>query len=77
VPKKPKRSSHLSGVSSTGIEINGLLDESKFNEFMTKLLQEKARDLYRCKGVLGFADKPNMKFVFHGVHEQVALPCLA
>jgi len=24
----------------------------RFNEFMQKLLQEKARDLYRCKGGL-------------------------
>lgn len=71
VPKKPKRSAHLSGVSSTGIEIDSPLDEKKFNEFMQNLLQEKARDLYRCKGVVAFAGTDD-KFVFHGVHEQVA-----
>ena len=38
---------------------------------MQNLLQEKARDLYRCKGVVAFAGTDD-KFVFHGVHEQVA-----
>jgi G3E family GTPase len=38
---------------------------------MQKLLQEKARDLYRCKGVVAFAGSED-KYVFHGVHEQVA-----
>jgi G3E family GTPase len=70
-PKKPERSAHLSGVSSTGIEIDSPLVEAKFNEFMQKLLQEKARDLYRCKGVVAFASSED-KYVFHGVHEQVA-----
>jgi len=70
-PKKPKRSAHLSGVSSTGIEIDSPLVEAKFNEFMQKLLQEKARDLYRCKGVVAFAGSED-KYVFHGVHEQVS-----
>lgn len=37
--KKPKRSSHLSGVSSVGITIIGELNERKFNEFMSNLLQ--------------------------------------
>ena len=69
--KKPKRAAHLSGVSSTGIEVDGALDEKRFNAFMSKLLQEKARDLYRCKGVVAFAGT-DKKFVFHGVHEQVA-----
>jgi G3E family GTPase len=33
-PKKPKRSEHLSGVSSVGIIVDGALDEQKFNGFM-------------------------------------------
>ncbi len=32
----------------------GELDEPKFNMFMSTLLQNKAKDLYRCKGVLKF-----------------------
>eukprot|EP00281_Chroomonas_sp_CCMP1168_P019083 CAMPEP_0206237766 /NCGR_PEP_ID=MMETSP0047_2-20121206/14442_1 /ASSEMBLY_ACC=CAM_ASM_000192 /TAXON_ID=195065 /ORGANISM="Chroomonas mesostigmatica_cf, Strain CCMP1168" /LENGTH=529 /DNA_ID=CAMNT_0053662227 /DNA_START=21 /DNA_END=1610 /DNA_ORIENTATION=- len=68
--KKPKRSSHLSGVSSVGISFEGELDEKKFNMFMTTLLQAKANDLYRSKGVLKFKDSDE-KFVFHGVHEQI------
>jgi len=71
VPKKPKRSAHLSGVSSCGIEIDSPLDEKKFNDFMGNLLKEKARDLYRCKGVVAF-EGSDEKYVFHGVHEQVS-----
>jgi G3E family GTPase len=45
--------------------------QKKFNMFMSTLLQEKARDLYRCKGVVAFKGSDD-KYVFHGVHEQVA-----
>ena len=41
-----------------------------FNQFMSKLLQEKAKDLYRTKGVLAFNGQDD-KFVFQGVHEQI------
>mmetsp|Transcript_39343 Transcript_39343/g.77045 ORF Transcript_39343/g.77045 Transcript_39343/m.77045 type:complete len:531 (+) Transcript_39343:99-1691(+) len=68
--KKPKRSAHLSGVSSVGVTFEGEMDEKKFNSFMTNLLQTKANDLYRCKGVLKFKGNDD-KFVFHGVHEQI------
>uniref|UniRef100_A0A7S0VMP5 CobW C-terminal domain-containing protein n=1 Tax=Hemiselmis tepida TaxID=464990 RepID=A0A7S0VMP5_9CRYP len=68
--KKPKRSAHLSGVSSVGVSFEGELDEKKFNMFMTNLLQTRANDLYRCKGVLKFKGNDD-KFVFHGVHEQI------
>ena len=37
---------------------------------MFGVVQRKAQDLYRCKGVLKFKGTPE-KFVFHGVHEQV------
>ena len=43
----------------------------KFNSFMTGLLQAKATDIYRSKGVLAFADQGDTKFVFQGVHEQI------
>jgi hypothetical protein len=36
------------------VQFEGELDEPKFNMFMTNLLQNKAKDLYRCKGVLKF-----------------------
>ena len=69
--KKPKRSEHLSGVSSVGIIVDGPLDEQKFNGFMVHLIQTKAADLYRCKGVVALQGSDE-KHVFHGVHEQIA-----
>lgn len=35
-----------------GIVARGPLDEYRFNMFMRDLLAEKAKDIYRCKGVL-------------------------
>ena len=70
VPKKKKKKHNLSLVSSVGFTIDGLLEVPLFNQFMSKLLQEKAADLYRTKGVLGFVGQDD-KFVFQGVHEQI------
>ena len=42
----------LSDVTSVGITARGHLDEFRFNMFMRDLLAEKARDIFRCKGVL-------------------------
>ena len=50
--------------------MHGLLEVSTFNSFMSKLLQEKGKDLYRTKGVLAFEAQED-KFVFQGVHEQI------
>lgn len=38
---------------------------------MTQLLQAKAADIFRSKGVLAFADQGDTKFVFQGVHDQI------
>ena len=51
-PKKPKRSSHLSGVSSVGITIMGELNEKKFNEFMSNLLQVPSCPVPGCRNAL-------------------------
>ncbi len=48
---------NLSLVSSVGFTIVGLLDVALFNAFMSSLLQAKAADLYRTKGVLAFANQ--------------------
>ena len=32
---------------------------------------EQARDLYRSKGVMQFAEEGDQKFIFQGVHEQI------
>ena len=69
--KKIKKVHNLSLVSSVGFTIEGLLDVKAFNEFMSSLLQAKAADLFRTKGVLAFADQGDTKFVFQGVHEQI------
>lgn len=69
--KKVKKVHNLSLVSSVGFTIEGMLDVSTFNTFMSTLLQERAADLYRTKGVLSFADQGDVKFVFQGVHEQI------
>jgi len=68
--KKKKKVHDLSGVSSVGIVMDGEVSDIKFNHFMSTLLKEKNRDLYRSKGVLAFHGQ-SAKFVFQGVHEQI------
>jgi G3E family GTPase len=58
-------------VSSCGIKVTGNFDVVKFNTFMGTLLQERAKDIYRSKGVLSFEGQGAQKFVFQGVHEQI------
>ena len=73
-PKKKKRKKKihdLSLVGSVGFSIPGNFDVQKFNMFMAALLQERAADIYRSKGVLSFAGQGTTKFVFQGVHEQI------
>jgi G3E family GTPase len=69
--KKKKKTHNLSLVTSVGFTIEGLLDVVTFNTFMTNLLQAKAADIYRSKGILAFADQGDIKFVFQGVHDQI------
>jgi G3E family GTPase len=69
--KKKKKRHNLSLVSSVGFTIKGLLNTEKFNTFMSDLLQAKAADLFRTKGVLAFDGQGDTKFVFQGVHEQI------
>jgi hypothetical protein len=67
-PKKKKKKTHnLSLVSSVGFTIDGLLNVPLFNTFMSQLLQTKAADLYRTKGVLAFSNQGDSKFVFQGI----------
>mmetsp|Transcript_28663 Transcript_28663/g.39589 ORF Transcript_28663/g.39589 Transcript_28663/m.39589 type:complete len:411 (+) Transcript_28663:192-1424(+) len=69
--RRKKKVHDLSGVGSVGITLEGDLDDVVFNAFMQQLLQSKARDLYRSKGVLSIHGQGNIKFVFQGVHEQI------
>jgi len=70
--KKRKKKRHdLSQVASVGFKFPGNFDVPKFNMFMSTLLQAKAADIYRSKGILSFAGQGNTKFVFQGVHETI------
>ena len=50
--------------------MTGNFDVTKFNVFMGTLLQDRAKDIYRSKGLLAFNDHAE-KYVFHGVHDQI------
>jgi len=54
-----------------GLTSDKPLVSAQFNSFMSELLRHKARDLYRSKGVLQFAEEGDAKFIFQGVHEQI------
>jgi G3E family GTPase len=58
---------HDDRVSSVGFRVEGNLHEERFNAWLSPLLQDHGPDIYRMKGVLAFAGKPD-KFVFQGVH---------
>lgn len=71
-PKRRRKKLHdLSGVGSVGITARGPLDKYRFNMFMRDLLGEKARDIFRCKGMLCIKGQERTKFVFQGVHETI------
>jgi len=69
--KKKKKKHDLSQVSSVGMRFDTDFDVAKFNMFMSTLLQAKAADIYRSKGVLAFAGQGDTRFVFQGVHENI------
>lgn len=69
--EKRKKKHDLSGVGSLGLMSDKPLISSAFNNFMSDLLRVKARELYRSKGVLCFAEEGDAKFIFQGVHEQI------
>jgi len=66
-----KKHHDLNLVQSVGVQFSGNLNAQWFNMFMMDLLQERAADLYRTKGVLSFHGQGEAKFVFQGVHEQI------
>jgi len=66
-----KKIHNLEIVQSVGVQFTGDLHAQWFNMFMMDLLQQRAADLYRTKGLLSFHGQGNTKFVFQGVHEQI------
>ncbi|GAB4819489.1 hypothetical protein N2152v2_006535 [Parachlorella kessleri] len=71
-PRRRRKKLHdLSGVGAIGITARGPLDKHRFNMFMRDLLGEKARDIFRSKGVLSIKGQEKTKFMFQGVHETI------
>jgi G3E family GTPase len=58
---------HDEEITSVGITTPGDLDKSKFNRWMSELLQTKGMDIFRMKGVLSVKGEEN-RYVFQGVH---------
>jgi len=54
-------------VSSTSVRFEGELNHLQLRAWISELLQDKATDLFRYKGVLAVKGMPD-KFVFQGVH---------
>jgi len=55
------------------LEMDGsALDVSKFNAFLTELLDHQSADLYRYKGVLAVEQKGyTVRYVLQGVHDMM------
>ncbi|MFN7543273.1 MAG: CobW family GTP-binding protein [Acidobacteriota bacterium] len=58
---------HDEEVSSVGITTPGDLDSKRFNSWMSELLQNRGTDIFRMKGIVSIAGRPE-RFVFQGVH---------
>jgi len=58
---------HDLSVSSASVRFEGELNHNQLNAWISELLETKANDLFRYKGVLAVKGKAE-KFVFQGVH---------
>merc|ERR1711871_532388 len=58
---------HDTTVSSVGVDVPGDVDLSMLEDFIGKLLREKAVDIYRMKGVLAIEGE-KQKYQFHAGH---------
>jgi G3E family GTPase len=58
---------HDDTVTSVGIRAEGVVDEERFNTWITELVQERGADMFRTKGVLNVKGEES-RFVFQGVH---------
>jgi G3E family GTPase len=59
--------SHDEDVSSVGIELSGSLDAARFNKWFGDLIRAEGDNLYRCKGILSIAEKPE-RVILQAVH---------
>ena len=58
---------HDQSITSVGIEVDGLVDLEKINDWLGWLLREKGTEIFRMKGILNISGSEN-RFVFQGVH---------
>ena len=58
---------HDQSITSVGIEVDGLVDLEKINDWLGWLLREKGTEIFRMKGILNINGSEN-RFVFQGVH---------
>ncbi|MBM3464532.1 MAG: GTP-binding protein [Armatimonadetes bacterium] len=58
---------HDDSVASVTLRHEGALDEARLARWLTRLLHGKSASLYRLKGIVALAGKPN-RCVIHGVH---------
>ncbi len=58
---------HDQTVSSVGLEVPGVVDVDRVNDWLGWLLGTKGTDIFRMKGVLAVADD-DRRYVFQGVH---------
>ena len=58
---------HAADIASVALREATPLDGAVLNGWLSRLVQERGRDLLRMKGIVHLADEPR-RFVFHGVH---------
>lgn len=61
---------HDEDVGSVGFELEGLLDQGKFNAWFGQLVQSRGDEIYRSKGILSVRGRAE-KIVLHTVHRVV------
>lgn len=60
-------SQHDEHVQSVGCELEGALDQAKFNAWFGQLIQSRGDALYRCKGILSLAGQER-RVIVQSVH---------
>jgi len=58
---------HDADISSVGLTGAESLEAARVNDWLSQLLQEHGRDIFRMKGVLNLRGE-DRRYVFHGVH---------
>ena len=65
--RKPAKTKHDKAISSIGVNVAGDVDMEAMQEWIGALLEEKASDMYRMKGILA-VDGVKQRYVYHAVH---------